>query len=817
MSRLKLRCSLVLSAALITTGMSATTPAIAQMTSAASADFTVRGPQATMQVAALTDSILRVRIAPGGTMAEDASWAVSHAMRSARARATPEANGFATAALNVSVDPQTLALTVTDKAGKVIVADAAAPLSLDGQSFTLRKAMPQAEHYYGLGDKTGGMDRRGGSFVDWNTDAFGFSSSTDPIYKSIPFFIGVGGAAGSYGVFLDNPRRAWFDFGHRDDGTLAFGSNGGPIDYYIIAGPSTAEVVRRYTDLTGKAPLAPQWALGYQQSRYSYMSADEVRGIADRLRSDRVPTDVIWLDIDYQDRNRPFTVNTKTFPSMKGLASDMDAKGIKLITIVDLHVANAPNQGYAPFGTGKAGDHFLHNPDGSMYTAPVWPGPSVFPDFTRSSTRQWWGGLFKEFLDDGIAGFWNDMNEPAIFDTPTKTMPLDTVHRIDTDDFAPRSANHSEIHNVYGMENTRATYEGLKTLRPNDRAFVMTRASYAGGQKYAVTWTGDNSSSWDHLKLSIQQIVNLGLSGFSYSAADVGGFTGGPSADLLTKWFEYAAFTPVFRDHAATGTPRAEPWVDGPAHLAIRRKFVEERYRLMPYLYGLAELNARTGDPITRPVFYDYPAASGFSCDQSMAFTLGGRLLIGGNPKPDSPMAYPVCLPAGAWYDYWTGMPVAGVKGKDPAFTTLEVKPTLADLPVYVRAGTILPRQPVTQSTAETPNGPLELHVYPGQDCGGDLYFDDGRTMGFQRGAYLRQHVSCSVKGGAVTVDFAPRQGQFAPWWREMAVVVHGRSGAGRATLDGKAVKGDWDATARTMTVVVPDQASKARLTVAAR
>ncbi|MES2445068.1 MAG: TIM-barrel domain-containing protein [Pseudomonadota bacterium] len=753
-----------------------------------------------LRVTALTDSILRVRIARDGKFAEDASWAVPASVRAKRAAVTPAADGFSTAALRVRIDSATLQLTVTDPAGKVITTDAPDPLTLDGNAFTLRKAMPLGEHYYGLGDKTGPDDRRGASYVNWNTDAWGYTGTTDPIYKSIPFTLSVGGKGGAYGLFLDNSWRSWFDFGHRTDDILAFGSPDGPIDYYIIAGPTPAEVVRRYTDLTGKAPLAPRWALGFQQSRYSYMSDAEVRAVAARLRSERVPTDVIWLDIDYQDRNRPFTVNAKTFPDLRKLAGDLGADGIRLVAITDLHVAAAPDQGYAPYDSGKAGGHFLRNPDGSTYVAPVWPGPSVFPDFTREASRKWWGSLFKGFLDMGLAGFWNDMNEPAIFDTPTKTMPLGTRHRIESDDFAPRDATHAEVHNVYGMENVRATFEGLQRLRPDDRPFVMTRASYAGGQRYAVTWTGDNSSTWEHLKLSVSQLVNLGLSGFSYAGADVGGFTGGPSPELLTRWIEIAAFTPVFRIHAANGTPRTEPWVDGPEHLAIRRRFIEERYRLLPYLYAVAEENARTGDPIMRPVFYDYPGALAAPCDQSMAFTLGRSLLIAPSPKPESPQAYDICLPAGGWYDFWTGMPVEGNKRTE--------MPSLARLPVFVRAGTILPRQPLVQSTAQTPQGPLELHIYPGEDCRGSLYLDDGLSV---NGATLRQALTCTATPEGLAIDFARREGAYKPWWKEIAVTVHGWLGGGTI----KGVEARSDAFSRTLKFTLPDQPRAARISIA--
>ena len=746
----------------------------------------IRSGRLLLRATALTDDIIRVRVGRDGNLPEDASWAVPRDLRERHVAVTPLVNGFATRTLRVIVDPASLKLTVTDLSGKPVVEDTDKPISLDGRAFTLRKALPPGEQIYGLGDKTGGtLDRRSKSYVDWNTDAYGFDSSTDPIYKSIPFFISSGGPGGSYGILLDNSWRTFFDFAHARPDILSMGGPDGPIDYYIIAGPSLRQVVRRYTDLTGKAPLPPQWALGYQQSRYSYMSAEEVRKIAATLRRDRIPTDVIWLDIDYQDRNRPFTVNTRTFPDLKGLTGELGREGIKLVTITDLHVAYAPNQGYAPYDTGIAANAFVHNPDGSLFVGKVWPGPSVFPDFTDAKVRSWWGTNFRAFVDDGVAGFWNDMNEPSVFND-LKTMPLDVVHHVASDDFAARNASHAEIHNVYGMENTRATYDGMRALRPNERAFVMTRASYAGGQRYAVTWTGDNSSTFDHLKLMVHQLINLGLSGFAYGGADVGGFTGGPSPELMTRWFELAAFTPIFRDHSAKDTPRAEPWVDGPGQLAIRRRFVEERYRLMPYFYALADENSRTGDPLMRPVFYDYPEAANASCDQSMTFTLGKALLIAPPPKMESPESYDVCLPAGGWFDYWTGKRLsnsaAASRGSDGA-THITETPSLERLPVFVRAGTILPRQPLVQSTSEKPIGPLILDIYPGSDCSGTIYLDDGHSMAFKSGHYLRQSIQCSTgPQGRLVISFAPREGDYTPWWKQMDVIVHDRSPADLVT-----------------------------------
>lgn len=777
----------------------------------------VRDGKLLLRVDALADDLLRVRIAADGKLPEDASWAVSQETRAQHVTVRPlddaDTPGFRTATLAVRIARDPLRLIIEDHEGRIISADTvSAPVAMRGRAFTLRKRMPTSERYFGLGDKTGPLDRRGGAFVNWNTDVGRFGEATDPLYKSIPFFVASGGGGGSYGIFLDNTWRSWFDFGRREADVLAFGADNGPIDYYLVYGPSVGRVVERYTDLTGKPPLAPLWSLGYQQSRYSYMSSQEVREIAARLRRERIPTDVIWLDIDFQDRNRPFTTHPKTFPDLPQLAADLREDGIRLVAITDLHIARAPGEGYAPFDNGTAGDHFVKRPDGEPLVGKVWPGPSVFPDFTRADTRAWWGGLYAGFVKAGVAGFWNDMNEPALFETPSKTMPLDTVHRIEGSGFAARQASHAEIHNIYGMENSRATFEGLQALAPNQRPFVMTRASYAGGQRYAATWTGDNSSTWSHLKLSVAQLLNLGLSGFAYSAVDIGGFTGGASPELMTRWFQIGAFLPVFRNHVATDAPRAEPWVDGAEHTVIRRRFIEERYRLLPYLYALADENARTGAPLMRPVFYDYPQAASLPCDQSMTFLLGAKLLVAAPPTPESSQDYKVCLPAGGWYDYWTGLAVSSEGNDKPA--TLTETPKLDRLPVFVRAGTILPRQPLVQSTTQTPRGPLSLHVYPGDDCRGVLYADDGLSLGYRRGRYLRQELRCNVTADGLTLSFAQREGDYAPWWRRIEVMVHGWRGDARVEIDGKSVDATPEAAKQLLRLEVEDQPAAATLNV---
>ena len=490
---------------------------------------------AVLRITALRSDIIRVRISPNSVLPEDASWAVLPDARNKTIDVQPSQDsssmGFRTSALDVRIERDPLRLVIRDLEGNIISSDAAGRTTkFQSGGFSIYKQMPGAEHYFGLGDKTGAFDRREQAYALWNTDV-GPQESVDPLYKAIPFFLGINGTR-SYGIFLDNTWRTWFDFGKQARDTYAFGAEGGPLDYYFIYGPSPKQVVEGYAYLTGKPPLPPLWALGFQQSRYTYTPESKLREIATRLRNDRIPADVVYLDIDYQDRNRPFTVDAKTFPNFPALVADLRKQHLRLVNITDLHIAHAPSQGYSPYDSGHAGDHFVKKPDGSEFVGIVWPGPAVFPDFTRAQTREWWGSLYQQFVKDGVAGFWNDMNEPSVFDGPGKTMPLNTVHRIEESGFTTRTATHSEIHNIVGLENARATYEGLLKLRPDERPFVLTRASYSGGQRYGFTWTGDNSATWNHLRLATQMVLNLGVSGISFVGADVGGFNGSPSSEL---------------------------------------------------------------------------------------------------------------------------------------------------------------------------------------------------------------------------------------------------------------------------------------------
>jgi alpha-glucosidase len=746
-----------------------------------------------VQVLVLSANVARLRYAPHGTFPpEDIFAVVPNAFPNfsgLRVRQSAEAVTLTTNAMQVKIFKAPLRVVFLDPNGNVISQDQPGyPVSFNGSAFRVWKSMPEDEHYFGLGDKTGPLDHRNLAFTMWNTDAYGWQESTDPLYKTIPFVLAMRNGA-AYGIFLDNTYRTSFDFGKQFRDSFSFGSDGGELDYYFFYGPGPKQVIENFTALVGRTPLPPLFTLGYQQCRYSYYPEARVREIASEFRKRKIPADVIYLDIDYQQNNRPFTINRERFPTFEGMVKDLRDEGFKIVAITDLHLAKLP--GYKPYDEGLAAGYFVKNPDGSVYVGKVWPGDSVFPDFTRAAVRQWWGTLYTDFVQMGIRGFWNDMNEPSIFDQPSKTMPLDVVHSIEG-----RKTDHREVHNIFGMENARATYEGLRRLQPDLRPFVLTRAAFAGAERYAATWTGDNSATWNHMRISIPQLINLGLSGYAFVGDDIGGFAGNPTPDLLTRWMELGAFNPIYRNHATKGSRNREPWVDGPEHESIRRRYIEARYQLLPYIYTGMEKASRTGIPLMRPMFLEFPGDASFETTDD-EFMFGRDLLVA--PKVvDMVGTYEVKLPQGLWFDFWTGKRVQGqVQNVDPPLDTL---------PVYVRGGAILPEQPVVQDTDEIPPGPLRLSVYPGPNCRGSLYEDDGNTMAYTRGDFLRMQFTCDLRSDSLRVNLSRPEGTYKPWWKAAKVVVFDTASAPREVSVNAVKFADWqfDANAGTLTFTVP-------------
>ena len=749
---------------------------------------------AKVRVTAFGDGVIRVRVAPHGQFPKDSSWAVVEANQPPPIKIVEDGKDvkLSVGSVTVVVHKSPLLISFSDAQGRIILADEPTlPMAWNGPRIRVWKKMPEDENYYGLGDKAGPLNRRNRAFTNWNTDAFGWGESTDPLYKTIPFFIGLRKGA-AYGLFFDNTYRSSFDFGKECPDYLSFGAEGGELNYYYFAGPDPKKVIEEYTALVGRSPLPPLWSLGYQQCRYTYYPEARAREVVSLFRQKKIPADVIYFDIDYQEGYAPFTINREYFPHFEQMIADFKSQGFHTILITDLHIKKNPNHGYAPYDSGIKQDVFVKNPDGSAFVGSVWPGPSVFPDFTLTRVRDWWGALYQDFVHMGAAGFWNDMNEPSVFERSDKTMPLDTVHRLDDG----TTRDHRAIHNVFGMQNARATYEGLRKLQGDERPFVLTRAAYSGTQRYAATWTGDNSATWNHMAMSTPMLLSMGISGYPLVGDDIGGFASSPPPDLLTRWYELGVFNPIYRDHAAKDTADHEPWASGPEQEAIRRRYIELRYQLLPYIYTGIEAATRTGLPFMRPVFLDYPSLDVFN---DRDFLFGSDLFVA--PVTTETLdAEQIQLPPGDWYDYWTSQ-------KHLTTEKIALHPALDQLPLYVRAGAIIPMQPIVPNTEEKPDGPLEIKIYAGDNCRGSLYEDDGHTFAYQRGEFRRTNYTCQVSGGSVEVSATTENDTYKPWWHAARITIIGVASQPKQLRLGQKNTPDWhyDVKSHSVIVSVPD------------
>ncbi|MDE3066331.1 MAG: DUF4968 domain-containing protein [Verrucomicrobiota bacterium] len=720
-----------------------------------------QGNQGRLAITPFSDDVVRVRLTTKPAFGRDHSYAVVHQdleTPAVKAHVGTAAATLTTPSLKVTVQYAPLRITFANAAGEILDADdPARGISFAGTEFRVAKKLTDDEHVYGLGEKTGRLEKRGWklggyNYVMWNSDTPAYDSSTDPLYCDVPFFM-VTRKGVAHGIFLDNTWRSFFDVGREEPGLLTFGADGGDLDYYFINGPDPKRVIGRYTALTGRMPLPPLWALGYQQCRWSYYPESRVRLLADTFRQKQVPADGIWLDIHYMDDYKPFTWDHRRFPTPKKMISDLRAQGFRVVTILDPHPPAL--KGYAPYDSGIAGDDFVKLPDGKVYEGPVWPSQagghpfSVFPDFSRPATRQWWGNLYKSLLDAGVAGIWNDMDEPSVFDTPNGTMPSDVI--FDNDG---RPATSLEIHNVYGQLMSRSTFEGLGRLRPNKRAFVLTRSSFAGGQRYAAVWTGDATADWSSLRQSVSMLLGLGVSGFPFVGSDIGGFVRMPSAELCTRWLQTAVFYPFMRMHTELTTPDKEPWSFGWRHEAVNKQAIELRYELLPDIYNVMHQASETGVPAMRPLFLEFP-------DDEHAAKIDDEFLFGSDLLV-APVLWQgvgsreVYLPAGDWFDYWTGRRHAGP-------VTLHVPVTLHSIPIFVRGGGFIFRQPVVQCTGQMPGNPLRVLVAPAAESESSLYEDDGESLAYRKGDFMNRQSHQIREAGKVMVEISTPKGSYRP------------------------------------------------------
>jgi alpha-glucosidase len=599
--------------------------------------------------------------------------------------------------------------------------------------------LPTGTSFYGTGEVAGGVERTGKRIYSWNTDAWGYNQNTTSLYQSHPWVFSILPNGQAFGVLADTTMRCEIDL--RNEGTIRFVAKASfPV---ITFGPfSTPEaLLTSLGKAIGTIQMPPKWALGYQQCRWSYLTAARVSEVAATFREKNIPCDVVWMDIDYMQGFKCFTFDKDAFPNPKELSDELHSKGFKGIWMLDPGLM--VEKGYPAYDSGCEQDVWVQTADGKPYIGECWPGPVHFPDFANKKTRAWWANMVKDFVEVGVDGIWNDMNEPAVFKTVSKTMPETNIHRGD-EEFGGKQS-HSYYHNVYGMLQARSTYEGMLLADENKRPFVLTRAAFIGAHRYAATWTGDNLANWEHLNMSISMALNLGLSGQSFAGPDIGGFAGDSTPKLFARWMGLGAMLPFARGHSEQGTIDQEPWSFGPEVEDLSRSALERRYRLLPHFYTLFHKAHTTGVPVMTPVFFADPTDSKLrKIDDSF---LIGPLLVKTWPTPKKRNANDrVVFPKGIWQRF-------------------HFDDDHPELPVlFLKGGAIVPTGPVIQHVGEaspTDTVTLLIALDEAGKASGDLYEDEGDGHGYKNGDYLITHYEAEkVDSHEVVIRIASVQGQ---------------------------------------------------------
>ncbi|MDF1513999.1 MAG: glycoside hydrolase family 31 protein [Anaerolineae bacterium] len=721
-----------------------------------------------LSVAFLTSDMLQIRYTHTALDEPCASYAV---IRSLEDWPAPEIQHltldnaflFKNSDLVVAVSLDTAQVIIADSQGQLLRTDIDMARAADG-TIRHRTVLGEQTRIFGLGERAQGLNQRTHKHILWNTDPKGYQGGDDPLYINIPLYISVQalerGVVRTSLVFYDNPHRATFDLGATTPAIADHQFTAGELCYYFISGPPP-HLLEQYTALTGRHNLPPMWLLGYHQSRWSYKSSERVLKLTDDFAKYEVPCDSIYLDIDYMDAYKVFTINRQRFPDIPALAVRLKEQGIHLVSILDPGVKR--EKGYSLYDQGAASGYFVTSPDGHIFHAPVWAGPSAFPDFTSSAVRSWWSKHCQTMMDMGISGLWTDMNEPATFlAVGDPTLPGNVRHNADG-----QNLRHTDVHNLYGMLMARATQEGLVARDKQTRPVVITRAGSAGVQRYATSWTGDNASSWASLKLTIPMVINMGLSGIGFTGSDVGGFAGEAGGELFTRWIQMAAFMPYFRSHTAKGTPDQEPWSYGEPYLSIIRRFIELRYELLPYLYTAVWQMHTCGTPVVRPLWWE-AAEQAKLLSYEDAFLCGDNLAVAPIMQPGVDRR-DLILPPGHWYDYWTNILSTGGHAFQP-FAPLET------LPLFVHEGTVLPLGEIGPSTSQRSQKFLRLNIYPLVNDGLRecmLYEDAGEGFGYLEGEFRLSTLLMHKQNDTLTLTWTG-EGDYHPPYEHIALTFNG-------------------------------------------
>lgn len=758
--------------------------------------LTLKGQAGAVSVDVLAADLIRLRASRSKrALSTGDSWAVvQSAWRGIKVsvKKTTQRFELKTQTTGFVIHRKTGAWTLNDASGRSLIECPAEAWGFSGDAPFCSLCLTDEEQIFGLGETSGTFDKRGLIREFWNIDVLGHAPAIHPslrhLYVSIPFFVSIRDGRVS-GLFWDNPARQTWDLGQTVSDRLQMQATQGEIDVYLFSSRTVAGLLERFTKLTGRMPLPPRWALGYHQCRYSYETREAFESVARKMRRRKIPCDALYLDIHHMDEYRVFTFG-KSFPDPAKMLKKTKRAGYHTVAIVDPGVKDDPRFGVLK--RGRALDGFVKAPDGkSDFLGEVWPGRSRFPDFFRVDTRAWWAKEQGVLHEIGVDGIWNDMNEPANFALPTKTLELECQHRTE---HGVRS--HEAVHNVYGMQMARASREGSLAFDPTKRPFVITRAGYAGVQRHAMVWTGDNSSTWEHLADSIQMLCNLSLSGVPFCGGDAGGFMDNTTGELLARWMQCASLTPFFRNHSNIGTVPQEPWAFGSSVEGICRQAIELRYRLMPYLYGLFHEANRLGTPIMRPLLFHYQNDRE-AVSRSDEFLLGSDLLVAPVLRQGA-RTREVYLPQGTWFDFWTGERLRGP-------IHLVASAPLNRLPLYVRGGAIIPMTSVHQHAGEYSVEDIVVHLWV--EGRGECRWceDDGVHIPlseadcFRRRLRLRSH----GRAGRLVLDAVggERESELHRW----LFSLHGLTAKPSAELDGEALRVRWDTGSKAARFQLPN------------
>ncbi|SFD50305.1 alpha-glucosidase [Chitinophaga sp. CF118] len=736
-----------------------------------------------LEIRIISDKIIRFRYASDGKFQRDFSYAVSDRLEESPVNfgilEFEETFELYTDALRVFIARDDMRLTITDKEGHIINQDEMGfhwqyYLQKGGKIVYCSKQVQEGERFFGMGDKPTHLNLFEKRVENYGTDAYGYQKDTDPLYRNIPFYYGLHKGMG-YGIFFDNTFRTIFDFGKEREGVTSFWARGGEMNYYFIYGPELIKVAEAYTSITGTPELPPLWALGYQQCRWSYYPDKRVKEIAAEFRKREIPCDVIHLDIDYMEGFRCFTWSKEGFPDPAGLIKELAAQGFKVVVIIDPGIKVDPD--YNIYQQGTQYDYFCKRQDGALMEGDVWPGKCVFPDYTNPEVRKWWAGLFKELVETGVRGVWNDMNEPAVFEMGT--FPEDVRH-----DYDGEAVSHRKAHNVYGHLMSKATAAGMRKFLMPNRPFVISRSCYAGAQRWSSLWTGDNVSSWDHLWLASIQCQRLAISGISFAGSDIGGFIGEPDGELYLRWIQLAVFHPLMRTHSASNETgfNQEPWSFGAEYETLTKKFIQLRYQLLPYMYTTFQQYSKYGTPMLRPLSF-VAQNDEKALDRSHEFMMGDSLLVAHVSEPGM-KEKEIYLPEGKWYYYFNDTVYIGAQ-------LVKIATPLEEMPLFVKAGAVIPNYDKIQYVEQRDlSEEMILHVYySDQVTSSSLYEDAGDHYGYKNGLYndIRFKQTSDKQHFELRKKFF---GQYKAAYKRHSVQVHGLPfKAKEYVVDGKSFK----------------------------